>query len=265
MKIKNIIRITALFVPLTLSACNVGSSTPDASSLSACNAGSSTPAASSPSTTQNYLYVCGGNTGRSVAAEAIAKGNGLNAFSRASGLDPTDPRDVEKGVINALSSLALAESKAADYYTKYILGHQAQQISYTDIKDSSQLYTMTKGHLCRVILTVKTQATTSQEADLEFTKVHSLSKCALGNYIEIPDGFGTPESQESVVYGGIVQQINGYIHTIQQNNGNCVTPTNESDISDPTTTTLSLDEATQDCCNLYRSDLNKRFNNYCGN
>ena len=247
MKTKVLVCNIALFLALALSACNSGITTGNSSA-----------------TPQNYLYVCGGNTGRSIAAEAIAKGNGLNAFSRASGLDPTDPLNVENGVINALANLALSESKVTDYYTKFILGHQAQQMSYADIQKSTQLYAMTEGHMCRVVLKIKTQAQTSDvEKVQQFTKVHLLSKCAIGEYIAIPDGFGTPESQESIVYGGIIQQINGYILTINHNNGNCVMPTHESDVYDPATTTLTLDEATIACCKLYTSDLNKRFNNYC--
>ena len=110
-----------------MTACNVGSS----------HSGSSTTVNQTNALATNALFVCGGNTGRSPSAEALATANGINAFSRASGLDPSDPLEMEHGALAALARLATSEDKVSDFYTKYIQGRQAQQISYSDILQST--------------------------------------------------------------------------------------------------------------------------------
>lgn len=225
--------------------------------ITACNSGSSTMAPSNMPSATNVLFVCGGNTGRSPSAEALANANGINAFSRASGLDPTDPLETEQGALDALSRLAESQNEPSDYYTKYILGRKAQQISYSDIFKSSAVYPMTEGHMCRVVLNIQTNAASETEAQQQFAKVHLISSCATGKYVSVPDGFGVPKDQEVAVYDGIISQLDDYVLTIKNNNNSCVAPTEETKLNS------SLADALDYCCTNYSSDLNKRFNQYC--
>ena len=224
----------------------------------ACNSGSSTTADQTNPSTTKVLFVCGGNTGRSPTAEALANANGINAFSRASGLDPTDPLEMEQGALDALTRLATSENKTSDFYTKYIQGRRhAQQMSYSDILKSSAIYPMTEGHMCRVVLNIQTNASSNDEAKEQFSKVHLISSCATGKHVSVQDGFGTPKDQEVVVYDQIINQLNSYVLTIKNNNNSCVTPTEETKL------TSTLSDAIDYCCSKYSSDLNKRFNQYC--
>lgn len=211
--------------------------------------------AQSPST--DVLFVCGGNTGRSPSAEALANGNGINSFSRASGLDSSDPLELESGAVSALSRLAESQHKSADYYTRYIAGRKAQQLTYEDILRSSAVYPMTEGHMCRVALMVELNADSERDAQQQFDKVHLLSSCATGKYTAVVDGFGVAESQERVVYNSIIQQLNSYILAIKHNHNSCVTAAENSPFNS------SLDEAVDYCCSKYSVDLNKRYNHYC--
>lgn len=229
-----------------------------ASTLSSCGSSNVTSnAVKASATATDVLFVCGGNTGRSPMAEALADGNGINAFSRASGLDMSDSLEMEKGALSALARFAESESKRQDYYTKYVLEHKAQQITYDDIMKSSSVYPMTETHMCRVALTIELNANSELEAQQEFKKVHLLSSCATGKYTAVPDGFGAAESQEIMVYNGIVQQLNNYILTIKRSHNSCVVATESSPLNS------SLDEAVDYCCSQYSTDLNKRYNHYC--
>lgn len=208
-------------------------------------------------TETNVLFVCGGNTGRSPSAEALADGNGINAFSRASGLDYGDPLELESGAVSALSRLAESQHKVSNYYTHNIAGRKAQQLTYEDILKSSVVYPMTEGHMCRVALIIELNADSERDAQQQFDKVHLLSSCANGKYTAVVDGFGVVESQERIVYDGIIQQLNSYILTIKHNHNSCVVSTESSPFNS------SLDEAVDYCCSKYSSDINKRYNNYC--
>lgn len=205
----------------------------------------------------DVLFICGGNTGRSPSAEALANANGTPAFSRASGLDANDPLNVESGALSALTRLAESQHKNSDFYTRYILERKAQQLTYEDILKSSAIYPMTEAHLCRVALIIELNADSELEAKQEFDKVHLLSSCATGKYTPVPDGFGVAESKEFVVYNEIIQQLNGYVLAIKNNHNSCVTTIESSPLSS------SLGEAVDSCCSKYSLDLNKRYNNYC--
>lgn len=203
------------------------------------------------------LFVCGGNTGRSPSAEALADANGMSAFSRASGLDPSDQLYLEQGALNALAAFAESQNKKSDYYTQYIAGRKAQQINYTDILRSSVVYPITEGHMCRVVLNIATNANSILEANQQFSKVHLLSSCATGKYTTVPDGFGVAESQEVKVYNGIIAQLNSYILAIKNNHGVCITPLENSNSESSLTETINY------CCKNYAADLNKRYKQYC--
>lgn len=224
--------------------------------IAACNSGGSNIAPEDTSST-NVLFVCGGNSGRSPAAEALANANGINAFSRASGLDPSDPLEMESGALHALVRLAESQGESSDYYTKYIIGRTAKQISYSDILKSSAVYPMTEGHMCRIVLNIQTNASSNSEAQQQFAKVHLFSSCAIGKYVIVPDGFGVPEDQEVAVYNGIINQLNSYVLAIKNNHNSCVVPTKETQLNS------SLNKAVDYCCAHYSADLNQRFNQYC--
>lgn len=225
--------------------------------MTACNSGGSNTASPTTTSSTNVLYVCGGNTGRSPSAEALSNANDINAFSRASGLDASDPLEMEQGALDALTRLATSENKASNFYTKYVQGRQAQQVSYSDIVKSSAVYPMTEGHMCRIVLNIQTNAGSNNEAQQQFAKVHLISSCATGKYVSVPDGFGVPEDQEVAVYDGIINQLNNYVLTIKNNNNSCVAPTEYTKLNS------SLSDAVDYCCANYSSDLNKRFNQYC--
>lgn len=225
--------------------------------LVACSSSNSEVVKLSEPLTTDVLFICGGNTGRSPSAEALAQANGIPAFSRASGLDANDPLSVESGALMALSRLAESQHENSDFYTRYILGREAQQLTYEDILKSSAIYPMTEAHLCRVALTIELNADSELEAKQEFDKVHLLSSCATGKYTPVPDGFGVAESKEFVVYNEIIRQLNSYVLAIKHNHNSCVAATESSPLSS------SLSGAVDSCCIKYSSDLNKRYNNYC--
>lgn len=228
--------------------------------LTACGSSSTnSPSTQTKSSAVDVLFVCGGNTGRSPSAEALANANGLNAFSRASGLGASDSLDLESGAVIALSKFAESQHKSVDYYTKYILGRKAQQLTYEDVLRSAAIYPMTEAHMCRVALTIELNADSDIDAQQQFNKVHLLSSCATGKYSAVPDGFGVAESQEAVFYNGIIQQLNNYILAIKHNHNTCVVAI----ATESSPFNSSLDDTLDYCCSKYSSDLNKRYNNYC--
>ncbi len=122
------------------------------------------------------LFVCTGNTGRSITAETIARSHAAEArtaiqfVSRGLDVNPTERR------IEANFRI-LWEARGVDMST-----HRAEPVTTQDVQDAGLILTMTDEHRTRVI---------SAHPDAAF-KTATLADYAAGSAEDIDDAFGKP-------------------------------------------------------------------------
>lgn len=127
-------------------------------------------------TGRHILFICSGNTGRSVAAEALARRiiieRGL-AVSVAS-------RGVAVDAANGLPEphmVTLLAARGVD-----ISAHRPRPLTQADVDAADWVLTMTAAHKRRVVTQFPGGA----------TKVRMLSEAACGTRKDVPDAFGAP-------------------------------------------------------------------------
>lgn len=137
------------------------------------------------------VFVCTGNTGRSVTAAALAAAviarDGLNAAvtSRATRLNPDD-------CCPEAPFVALLAARGID-----TSGHRATQFGPRDAEASDLILTMTAAHTAWVVTRFPKAA----------AKVHSLSAYVLGTQADIADAHGRPMD----VYRTVLAQLDALV------------------------------------------------------
>lgn len=162
----------------------------------------------SQQTKPNIMFVCGGNSGRSVMAEWYTRknyGSIINDFSRGSGIDPNDQQVPEEFA----EEIILANHEATK---NELVLQRPTPATVQDINNSAVVLTMTNSHSKRLFNLIDRECLDSnlETRDLSANslkqwtemckdkaqlkaKIHTISECATGKYIEVPDAFG--ESQ----------------------------------------------------------------------
>ena len=124
----------------------------------------------------HILFVCTGNTGRSVAAEALARrmiaqrGLAMSVGSRGVAVDAAN-LSAELHVVTLLMARGLDVS-----------AHRARPLTAADIDTADQVLTMTAAHKQRVLSQFPGSA----------AKLQLLSAAACGTHEDVPDAFGAP-------------------------------------------------------------------------
>jgi protein-tyrosine phosphatase len=119
------------------------------------------------------LFICTGNTGRSVAAEALARqwiaarGLAWTVSSRGVAVDPANTRP-EAHVV------ALLAARGID-----VAGHRARLVTETDLQAADQVLTMTAAHKQNL-----------QDRFSAADHIRMLSEAAGGVPEDVPDAFG---------------------------------------------------------------------------
>ena len=125
---------------------------------------------------RRILFVCTGNTGRSVAAEALARhliaarGLALTVASRGVAVDRRNDRP-------ELHLTTLLAARGIDIST-----HRAAELTETDIRTADCILTMTALHRQSVLDRFPETA----------GKLHMLSQAARGTQADVADAFGAP-------------------------------------------------------------------------
>jgi protein-tyrosine-phosphatase len=125
---------------------------------------------------RHILFVCTGNTGRSVASEALARhmiaerGLAVSVASRGVAVDATN-RSAEPHVATLLAARGID-----------VAAHRARQLTAVDINEADRVLTMTATHKHWVL---------SQFPD-SATKVWMLSEVASATREDVPDPVGAP-------------------------------------------------------------------------
>jgi len=138
-------------------------------------------------TVRHILFICSGNTGRSVAAEALcrnqiaARGLPLTVNSRGVAVDPANLRPE-----TPLATLLAA--RGID-----IAAHRAAGLTEADVRAADCILTMTAAHKQRVLARFPAAA----------GKLQMLSEAAHGTQQDVSDAFGAP----MVVYQRLVAQL----------------------------------------------------------
>jgi protein-tyrosine-phosphatase len=140
---------------------------------------------------RRILFVCTGNTGRSVAAEALARhriaarGLATAVASRGVAVDPRNDRPEPH-----LATLLAA--RGIDIST-----HRATELTEADIRTADCILTMTALHLRSVLDRFPGAA----------GKLHMLSQAARGTQQDVPDAFGAPMA----TYERLVTQLDALV------------------------------------------------------
>jgi protein-tyrosine phosphatase len=140
---------------------------------------------------RRILFVCTGNTGRSVAAEALARhriavrGMALTVASCGVAVDPWNDRPEPH-----LATLFAA--RGIDIST-----HRASGLTEADIRSADCILTMTASHRRSVLNRFPGAA----------GKLHMLSQAARGTQEDVADAFGAPMA----TYEGLVTQLDALV------------------------------------------------------
>ncbi len=138
-------------------------------------------------TIRRILFICTGNTGRSVAAEALCRsriatlGLPLAVISRGVAVNPAN-------LCPETPLMALLAARGID-----IAPHRAAPLTEADVRDADCILTMTVAHKRCVLARFPAAA----------GKLHMLSEAAHGVQRDVADAFGAPAS----VYEQLVAQV----------------------------------------------------------
>lgn len=137
------------------------------------------------------LFVCTGNTGRSVAAEALARqwisarGLAITVGSRGVAVDPANTRPESHVVL-------LLAARGID-----VALHRAQPVILEDLQAADPILAMTAAH--KKILQDRFPSAAG--------RVHTLSEAAGGGAEDVPDAFGAPLA----VYEGMLTRLDALV------------------------------------------------------
>ena len=140
---------------------------------------------------RRILFVCTGNTGRSVAAEAlarhliVARGLALTVASRGVAVDPRNDRP-ERHLVTLLAARGIDLSP-----------HRATGLTGEDIRSADCILTMTALHRQSVLDRFPEAA----------GKLHMLSQAARGMQQDVADAFGAPMA----TYERLVTQLDALV------------------------------------------------------
>jgi protein-tyrosine-phosphatase len=140
---------------------------------------------------RRILFVCTGNTGRSVAAEALARhriaarGLALTVASRGVTVDPSNDRP-EPHLATLLAARGID-----------ISAHRAAELTEADVRSADCILTMTASHR-RSMLDRFPEAA---------GKLHLLSQAARGTQQDVADAFGAPMA----TYERLVTQLDALV------------------------------------------------------
>lgn len=151
------------------------------------------------------LFVCGGNTGRSIMASWYTNaryGNNIEAFSRGSGIDPLDDITPESNA----AQLILNKHYASESQLK---SQRATATTIQDIYSANIVLTMTSSHRDRLVKLIDRECLSSNidlrglsdsskaqwvemcknKAQLK-AKIHTLIGCTTGVDADVEDAYG---------------------------------------------------------------------------
>ncbi len=191
----------------------------------------------------SILFVCGGNTGRSFAAEKWTRfskyGRKVDAFSRGSGITAEDSLTPEEPMVDLLLADKRIPAYNKDRLHNAIKFHRATPASTMDIYNADIVLAMTKSHKQRLFDLIDHECTSANldakkldtrtrnkwdtaclNTDALKRKIHTLIGCATGTDGDIADGYGTPLEDEAKVYPPIYKDITSNIKTILDNTTN---------------------------------------------
>jgi protein-tyrosine-phosphatase len=142
-------------------------------------------------TIRRILFVCTGNTGRSVAAAALARrriaarGPKFTVFSRGLAVDPANVRP-EPHLVTLLAARGIDLS-----------AHRAARLSAADVRAADGILTMTAAHKRSVLAGFPDAG----------GKVQMLSEAARGTEQDVADAFGAPMA----TYERLVGQLDALV------------------------------------------------------